>query len=56
MSEAKSMSKEQIVELIQLLSAMEAWSFSGKSEHAMPDYLYDKLSNAMDVLTKEVLK
>ena len=48
------MTKEQIVELIKLLSAMESWSFADK--HVMPAYLYEKISDAMDVLTKEVLK
>ena len=48
------MTKVEIVELIKLLSAMESWSFADK--HALPDYLYDKLSDAMEVLTKEILK
>jgi hypothetical protein len=48
------MTKEQTLELLKLLSAMESWSFADK--HALPDYLYDKLSDAMEVLTKEILK
>jgi hypothetical protein len=48
------MTKEQALELLKLLSAMESWSFADK--HALPDYLYDKLSDAMEILTKEILK
>ena len=48
------MTKEQVLELLKLLSALESWSFADK--HAMPDYLYEKLADAMDVLQKEVLK
>jgi len=48
------MTKEQILETIKLLSALESWSFADK--HTMPDYLYDKITQAIDVLTKELLK
>ena len=48
------MTKEQILETIKLLSALESWSFADK--HAMPDYLYDKITQTMDALTKELLK
>ena len=48
------MTKEQILEVIKLLSALESWSFADK--HTLPDYLYDKISQAMDALTKELLK
>jgi len=49
------MSKEQCLELIKLLSALESWSFS-KGTETFPDYLYDKITGAVEVLTKEVLK
>lgn len=48
------MSKEQALDLIKLLSAVESWSFADK--HRMPDYLYDKIDESIKVLEKEVLK
>ena len=48
------MKKEQILETLKLLSALESWSFS--AGHRMPDYLFEKIDNAMDELTQEVLK
>ena len=47
------MTKEQILELIKLLSALESWSFSaGKN---MPDYLFTKIDKQMGELTRELL-
>ena len=48
------MTKEQILELIKLLSALESWSFSTGSR--LPDYLFERLDAALVVLTKEILK
>ena len=48
------MTKEQILEVIKLLSALESWSFADK--HNMPDYLYEKITASMEVLEKELLK
>ena len=48
------MTKEQILQIIKLLSAMESWSFADK--HRMPEYLYEKIEAAMAVLEQEVLK
>ena len=48
------MTKEQILEVIKLLSALESWSFADK--HTMPDYLYDKIEASLNVLEKELLK
>ena len=48
------MTKEQILETIKLLSALESWSFADK--HTLPDYLYDKIAASMDMLTGELLK
>jgi hypothetical protein len=48
------MTKDQMLELIKLLSAVESWSFSAKSE--LPEYLYDKIDLAMKELSAEVLK
>ena len=48
------MTKEQLIELIKLLSALESWSFSAGQR--MPDYLFEKIDKAMDELTREILK
>jgi hypothetical protein len=48
------MTKEEALALIKLLSAMESWSFADK--HRMPDYLYERIEEAMAVLEQEVLK
>lgn len=47
------MTKPEALEIIMLLSALESWAFStGKP---LPDYLMDRLQNALDVLRKEIL-
>jgi hypothetical protein len=48
------MTKAEALALIKLLSAMESWSFA--DNHRMPDYLYDLINEAMEVLEREVLK
>lgn len=48
------MTKEYTLELLMLLSALESWSFSTKER--LPDYLHDRLSDAVAVLSLEVLK
>ena len=52
--ERNGMTKEQLLEMIKLLSALESWSFSAGQR--MPDYLFEKIDKAMDELTREVLK
>lgn len=47
------MSKEQILDLLTLLSAVESWSFADK--HRMPDYLYERIDNATAALRAELL-
>ena len=47
------MTKEQALDLLQLLSAVESWSFADK--HRMPDYLYDKIDESIKALEKVVL-
>lgn len=48
------MTKNQMLEMIKLLSALESFSLScGKQ---MPDYLLDRLDAALKDLCKEVLK
>ena len=48
------MTQEQILQLIKLLSAVESWSYADK--HRMPDYLYERIDEAMTLLEQEVLK
>lgn len=47
------MTKEQALQMIKLLSALESWSFSAK-EH-LPDYLHDDLCVNIKVLERIVL-
>lgn len=49
------MTKEFALDLIKLLSAIESWSFA-KDAGILPDYLHEHLANAVESLTKEVLK
>ena len=48
------MIKPEALEIIMLLSAVESWSFS--VGHKFPDFLYERLANAIEVLRQEVLK
>ena len=48
------MTKEQCLDIIKLLSALESWSFASKGER-LPDYLYEQISTAVENLTREVL-
>ena len=48
------MTKEQALELLKLLSALESWSYANGS--TLPDYLHERLCDALDALTTEVLK
>lgn len=48
------LTKEDYLDLIKLLSALESWSFS--STTLFPDYLHDQLQSAVEKLSKEVLK
>ena len=47
------MTKPQILDLLMLLSAIESWSFSDK--HRMPDYLYERIDQTIDLLRKELI-
>lgn len=47
------MTKQEAIEIIKLLSALESWSFS--QGQRLPDYLYEKIASAMEVLEREVL-
>jgi hypothetical protein len=48
------MTPTQALEIIKLLSALESWSFSLKSN--LPDYLLEKIAASIEVLEQEVLK
>jgi len=48
------MSKEEALKLIKLLSALESWSFSAKTD--LPDYLHEDLSLALERLERVVLE
>ena len=49
------MDKQQHLEILMLLSALESWSFSVTGSR-LPDYLYERIANAVEALSKEVLK
>jgi len=49
-----SMTKEEAIKLIKLLSAMESWAFSTKTP--LPDYLHEDLCIAVEKLEKIVLE
>ena len=48
------MTKKDALKLIRLLSAMESWSFSTKTD--LPDYLHEDLGLALEQLEKIVLE
>ena len=48
------MTKEQILDTIKLITALEAWSFA--HGYSLPDYLSADLIKTLEVLSAEVLK
>ena len=48
------MNKQQCLELLMLLSALESWAMS--QDKRMPDYLHDSIAESVGLLSKEVLK
>lgn len=48
------MSKQDILDLLMLLSALESWSFS-VPEKVIPDYLQDRLTESVDLLTRQLI-
>jgi hypothetical protein len=48
------MTKQQLLDVIKLLSALEAWSFA--ENHRLPDYLIEDLDKTVELLSAEVLK
>lgn len=54
LQERKQAKREQAVDLLMLLSALESWTFSvGKTP---PDYLIERMDKAIAVLRAEVLE
>lgn len=51
------MTKEEALQAIKLLSALESWAFSvsNSMKSPVPDYLHDHLHEAMEVLERIVL-
>jgi hypothetical protein len=49
-----SMTKEEALKTMMLLSALESWAFSTKN--LLPDYLHEELHTSMEVLSKIVLE
>jgi hypothetical protein len=54
MRDTIDMTKEDALKLIKLLSALESWSFSTKTD--LPAYLHEDLCLAVEKLEKIVLK
>jgi uncharacterized protein (DUF608 family) len=50
-----NITKEEALDLIKLLSAMESWSMMCSQQNRLPDYLHDALSNSLKLLTDVVL-
>jgi hypothetical protein len=53
MQARKQARREQTLELLMLLSAMESWSFA--AEHRLPEMLATRLDDAVEALRAEVL-
>lgn len=47
------MTKQKILKLLMLLSALESWSFSTNSR--LPDHLYEDIQSAVDSLSALIL-
>lgn len=53
MRERKQAKREQNLELLMLLSALESWSFA--AEHRLPEMLATRLDAAVEALRAEIL-
>jgi len=47
------MTKQEILEVLLLLSALESWSFADKNH--LPDYLFERLDRAIANMTVKLL-
>ena len=50
----QTMNKEQLLDMLQLLSALESWGIADK--HELPDYLIDQIEACALILRREILK
>jgi len=48
------MTKDQLLEVLMLLSALEAWSYTTK--HELPPFLFDRLTATVQALEAEIFK
>lgn len=48
------MTKEEYLRLLQLLSALESWSFCNQTR--LPDYLFEEITAMVERLKEEILK
>ena len=48
------MSKQEALDIIKLLSALESWSFSVQAP--LPDFMHDNLQAQMEILERIVLE
>jgi len=53
-SRRRTMDKEEALQAIKLLSALESWAFSQSTR--LPDYLVDDIQRSMNVLERVVLE
>lgn len=49
------MTKEECLQLLKLLSALESWSFA-ETGRRLPEYLSKELIGSIEVLEREILK
>lgn len=49
-----TMTKENALDILQLLSALEGWSMT--EQHTIPEYLHDTLTSVVDLLRVQILK
>lgn len=47
------MTKEELIEIMMLLSALESWSYA--TGNRMPEYLLDRLDNMIGEIRREIL-
>jgi hypothetical protein len=52
--EQKEMTKEEALQAIKLLSALESWAMSQAAQ--LPDYVHEDLTRSMEVLERIVLE
>ena len=48
------MKKQDALDLLMLLSALESWSLASKER--LPDYLYERIASSVDLLSEILLE